>query len=243
MPSVSHRLDRFIVRRLCISHKAVRALIVKGKIVVDGEIASIMNQAVGPFTLVVVDGNIVQQRQPIYLMMNKPKGVVSATKDTQHTTVMDLINHPLKDQLHIAGRLDFNTTGLLLLTNDGEWSKQLSLPDNGVKKTYRVTVKEPLLADVIHQYRQAFAQGIPLTPENITTRPATFTVLDDHTVELTICEGRYHQVKRMFGFFQNEVLELHRLSVGHIALDNALALGESRMLIGETVALPKSVSL
>jgi 16S rRNA pseudouridine516 synthase len=233
MPSVSHRLDRFIARRLSISNRAVRELLVQKKIILDGEVASLMNQAVGMFTSVIVDGEVLQYCNPVYIMLNKPKGVVSATKDDKHTTVVDILDYPQKHELHIAGRLDFNTTGLLLLTNDGAWSKQLSLPENGVNKIYRVSLKEPLTPDIIIKYQQVFTAGIHLLPENITTRPATVIMLDDHTVELTICEGRYHQVKRMFGFFQNEVLELHRLSVGNIVLGNALALGDSRFLTME----------
>jgi 16S rRNA pseudouridine516 synthase len=228
MPSVSHRLDRFVARHLSISKKAVRELLIQRKIMVDGKATNIMNHIIGPFTSVIVDGDIIQQRQAVYLMLNKTKGVVSATKDEKHKTVIDLIDHPLKNELHIAGRLDFNTTGLLLLTNDGTWSKQLSLPDNNVMKTYRVTLKESLSRSDIETYQKTFHKGVLLLPENIITRPATLVALDANTVELSICEGRYHQVKRMFGCFQNEVLELHRLSVGSLLLDEKLGLGEVR---------------
>jgi 16S rRNA pseudouridine516 synthase len=237
MSSVSHRLDRLISRHLCISNKAVRELLLQRKIVVDGEIASLMNQAVGQFTSVVVDGAIIQQRQAVYFMMNKPKGVVSATKDDKHKTVLDLVDHPLKNQLHIAGRLDFNTTGLLLLTNNGTWSKQLSLPENNIVKKYRVTLKDKLSSSDVLAYQKKFREGVFLSPENITTRPATLLVLNSDTVDLSICEGRYHQVKRMFGFFQNEVLELQRLSIGNISLDKNLALSKSRLLLAEEISL------
>jgi 16S rRNA pseudouridine516 synthase len=194
-----------------------------------------MNQAIGMLTSVVVDGEVQQHYNPVYIMLNKPKGVVSPTKDDKHTTVVDILDYPKKYELHIAGRFDFNTTGLLLLTNDGAWSKKLSLPENSINKIYRVNLKEPLTPDIIIKYQQAFTAGIHLLPENITTQPATVIMLDDHTVELTICEGRYHQVKRMFGFFQNEVLDLHRLSVANIVLDDALAPGESRVLLEEEI--------
>lgn len=230
MPSVAHRLDRFISRRLSVTNKAVRELLVRKKIIVDGEVASLMNQAIGPFTFVVVDGTIIQQRQPVYLMMNKPKGVVCATKDDKHKTVLDLVDHPLKSELHIAGRLDFNTTGLLLLTNDGAWSKQLSLPENNIMKKYRVTLKDQLSSSDVLTYQKKFSEGVFLSSENITTRPATLLALSSNIVELSICEGRYHQVKRMFGFFQNEVLELHRLSVGSLEMEGGLALGQYRVL-------------
>ena len=170
-------------------------------------------------------------------MMNKPKGVVSATKDDKHKTVLDLVDHPLKNQLHIAGRLDFNTTGLLLLTNNGTWSKQLSLPENNIVKKYRVTLKDKLSSSDVLAYQKKFREGVFLSPENITTRPATLLVLNSDTVDLSICEGRYHQVKRMFGFFQNEVLELQRLSIGNISLDKNLALSKSRLLLAEEISL------
>jgi 16S rRNA pseudouridine516 synthase len=240
MPSVSHRLDRFIARRLSINIRAVRELLIQKKITLNGEVASLMNQPIGIFTAVVVDGDVLQHRDPVYIMLNKPKGVVSATKDDRHTTVIDIIDHPNKHELHIAGRLDFNTTGLLLLTNDGAWSKQLSLPENAVNKIYRVSLQKPLTPDIIIKYQQAFATGIHLLPENITTRPATLTVLNDHTVELTISEGRYHQVKRMFGFFQYEVVELHRLSIGDIILDKGVVLGASRLLTAQEEGLRRS---
>lgn len=233
--SVSHRLDRFIARRLSISIRAVRGLLIQREIIVDGEVASLMNQSVGLFTRVEVGGEVLQDNKPIYIMLNKPKGVVSATKDDKHTTVIDLIDHPQKHTLHIAGRLDFNTTGLLLLTNDGVWSKQLSLPENNIVKTYRVVLKEALSSSDVSVYQQVFNKGILLSPENIITRPATLVVVDANTVELSICEGRYHQVKRMFGFFQNEVLSLHRLSIGHIIMDESVALGEYRLLNREEV--------
>jgi 16S rRNA pseudouridine516 synthase len=237
MPSVSHRLDRLISRRLSISNKAVRELLVCKKIIVDGEIASLMNQVVGQFTSVVVDGTVIQQRQPVYLMMNKPKGVVSATKDDKHTTVLDLVDHPLKNELHIAGRLDFNTTGLLLLTNAGAWSKQLSLPENHIIKKYRVTLKNKISPNDVLAYQKKFREGVFLSPENITTRPAVLLALNLNTVELSICEGRYHQVKRMFGFFQNEVLALHRLSVGNIEVEGDLALGQYRVLTSREISI------
>lgn len=220
------RLDSLISRYAGISKRDVRQLLIHQKIQVDGLPATTMNQLIEPFSAVNVNGQWVQRQQPLYFMLNKPKGVVSATKDTHHKTVLDLIDHPNKSQLHIAGRLDFNTTGLLLLTNDGQWSKNLCLPESNMAKTYRVVLEKP----VTEEYVRTFQQGIYFSYEKITTRPAKLNILDDYTVELSLCEGKYHQVKRMFGYFQNTVLELHRLSVGSICLDHQLALGESRSL-------------
>jgi 16S rRNA pseudouridine516 synthase len=158
-------------------------------------------------------------------MLNKPKGVVSATKDAKHTTVLDLIDHPQKDELHIAGRLDFNSTGLVLLTNDGAWSRQISLPETKLTKTYEVTLSKPMT----EAYITTFQQGIYFAYEGITTQPAQLEILSAYKARLSLVEGKYHQVKRMFGYFQNEVLSLHRISVGSMTL-NGLKEGESRVL-------------
>jgi 16S rRNA pseudouridine516 synthase len=220
------RLDSLICRYANISKREVRQLFIRKDIMVDGVDATAMSQVVGPFSHVTLQGESVQSLSARYIMLNKPKGVVSATKDAQHTTVIDLIHIEEKDQLHISGRLDFNTTGLLLLSNDGAWSKRLSDPENNIHKTYRVILENP----VTTEYAKVFKEGIYFSYENITTRPALLHVIDDYTVEMTLSEGRYHQVKRMFGHFQNKVLELHRLSVGHLTVDPTLALGESRPL-------------
>jgi 16S rRNA pseudouridine516 synthase len=242
MKSTKSRLDRFISQHQGISKRDVRALLLQHKIVVDGVVATAMNQVIGQFSNVMLEGAVIQNLKPLYLLMNKPKEVVSATSDDRHTTVLDLLTHPHKNQLHIAGRLDFNTTGLLLLTNDGAWSRKLSLPENNIVKTYRVTLQNKVLPE----YHQVFQQGIFLKKENIVTRPASFKLLDPYTVELSLCEGRYHQIKRMFGYFQNKVVELHRQSIGNLYLEDSLCLGGSRLLTpsevinicGEPVAYP-----
>jgi len=158
-------------------------------------------------------------------MLNKPKGVVSATKDGKHSTVLDLIQHPQKNELHIAGRLDFNTTGLVLLTNDGAWSRKISLPEKKIVKTYYVTLAKPLS----HEYTYLFQKGIYFAYENITTQPAHLEILSEYTARLSLVEGKYHQVKRMFGFLKNNVLALHRSSVGNFSLDG-LEVGKSRII-------------
>ena len=177
------------------------------------------------FTHVVIDEQCLQDTKPVYIALHKPKGVVSATKDERHPTVMSLIQHPLKDDLHIAGRLDFNTTGLLLLTNDGEWSRRISLPETKLAKTYEVTLSKPISSDAIDVFRE----GIYFSFENITTLPAELEILTETTARVTLVEGKYHQIKRMFGFLQNEVLALHRTSIGNITLDG-LSVGQSRLL-------------
>ncbi len=214
MTSSSTRLDRYISKNSPYSKSDVRLLIAQQRILVGGKPAESIRQLIDKFSRVELDGVCLQQKRPVYIMLNKPKGVVSATRDGTHTTVVDLIDHPEKHDLHIAGRLDFNTTGLILLTNDGLWSRRLSLPESKLAKTYQVTVAKPLNAD----YVAAFLRGIYFAYEDITTQPASLEIVSPHEARLTLVEGKYHQVKRMFGHFQNEVLSLHRVSVGPIAL-------------------------
>ncbi|MBQ0834369.1 pseudouridine synthase [Marinobacter sp.] len=225
MKSKTHRLDRFISRNSDFSISDTRLLIAQKRIVLDGQVASSIQQKVAEFTRVVLDGQCLNDNKPVYIMLNKPRGVVSATKDPKHATVLDLIEHPQKSELHIVGRLDFNTTGLLLLTNDGAWSRRISLPETKLAKTYEVTLSEPLS----DEYVAVFREGIYFAYENITTRPACLEILSDYTARLSLVEGKYHQVKRMFGFFQNQVLALHRVSVGSIFLEG-LEVGQSRAL-------------
>lgn len=221
----TQRLDRFISQNTAYSLADTRLLLAQKRILLDGVEAYSIHQKVTRFTHVMLNGDCLQDNQPVYLMLNKPRGVVSATKDLKHITVLDLVQHPRKNELHIVGRLDFNTTGVVLLTNDGAWSRRLSSPETSLAKTYEVTLSEP----VTQEYVDVFRQGIYLKYENITTRPAHLEILSAHNARLTLTEGRYHQVKRMFGFFKNEVLALHRVSVGDIVLGD-LEQGQSRAL-------------
>lgn len=226
MPSKNARLDRFIGHHCNCSRKAVRPLLAKGRVEVDGVISRDAQQIIGPFSHVTLDGQILQANTPRYIMLHKPAGVVSATRDKQHRTVMDLLpGRPCPD-LHIAGRLDYHSTGLLLLSNDGSWSRRLSDPANRVVKRYRVTLEKPLGPE----YVQAFAEGMYFAFENLTTRPAQLSIISDHIAEVGLEEGRYHQIKRMFGRFHNRVLSLHRTAIGNLQLDADLQPGESRHL-------------
>jgi 16S rRNA pseudouridine516 synthase len=182
---------------------------------------------VGEFDRVVVDGGVLQDRRAIYLMLNKPAGYVSATVDDKHPTVMELIGDVYGEEaLHLAGRLDRASTGLLLLTNDGNWSRELTLPEKEFGKVYLVETAEPISALTA----DAFARGIYFGYEDITTGPAELEVLGERQARLTIYEGKYHQVKRMFHAVGNRVVSLHRQRVGEIVLDPELAEGEWREL-------------
>ncbi len=227
------RLDRFISQTLYerdpahpVSKKQVRLMLAQGRIQVDGKPAESISQPIDFFSRIELDGEQLQNNRPLYLMLHKPVGVVTAVTDDEHKTVIDLIEHPDKDQLHHVGRLDLNTSGLLLLTNDGDWSTALTLPDKEVEKCYEVQLARPVNDD----YVQAFAEGIWFDYEGVMTRPARLDILDDHHARVWLTEGRYHQVKRMFGHFRNEVVKLHRSSLGSLQLDLALKPGQWREL-------------
>lgn len=228
MKSTTYRLDRFISKNSDYSVKNVRLLLAQKRIIVDGLPAQSIQQIITKFTHVLLDGQCLNDQKPVYIMLNKPKGYVSATKDLKNPTVLDLIQHPQKDELHIAGRLDFNTTGLVLLSNDGTWTRQISLPETKLAKTYEVTLSKPLS----EEYITAFQKGIYFAFEDITTQPAHLEFLSDYKARLTITEGKYHQVKRMFASLENKVLQLHRSSVGHLSLEG-LKPGQSRELTPE----------
>lgn len=224
------RLDRLLARRLGISPDAVRPLLAQGRISVDGEIVAARELLVDGFSLITIDGEVIQALAPRYVMLHKPCGVLSATQDRRHPVVTSLI--PESAGLHIAGRLDLHASGLLLLTNDGAWSRRLSAPESGINKQYEVTLHDPLNAD----YVAAFAAGMFFPYEGITTRPALLEILGERRARVTLQEGRYHQLKRMFGRFRNPVLSIHRIAVGALRLDLALQAGAWRELTPDEVS-------
>lgn len=220
------RLDRFIESTLAYSAKSVRQLFVERQVLLNGVTTNHGRRVISEFCRVEVGGKTLQARTPVYAMLHKPKACVSATKDSKNPTVLDYIDLPQKHELHLAGRLDFNTTGLLLLTNDGRWSRKITQPQQKIPKRYWVQTHSEITED----YVKKFADGFYFRFENVTTQPAHLEILSPTTAYLTIYEGRYHQIKRMFGFFNNEVVGLHRLSMGNISLDENLAAGQYRLL-------------
>ena len=223
------RLDRFLAQYCQISRRDVRLMLAKNRVLVDGRIAHDIDEIIDNFSHIVLDGQVIQDNASHYIMLHKPVGVVSATQDSEHKTVLDLLclsEYSYKEQLHIVGRLDLNTSGLLLLTNDSRWSERLTLPEKKVSKRYLVTLKNKLTPE----YIAAFANGMYFDYEDITTKAAKLTILSDYQAEVELTEGRYHQIKRMFGRFRNPVIALHRCSIGNLQLDEQLRAGESRVL-------------
>lgn len=227
------RLDRFLTKLPCYNRQQVRLLLVQRRVLVDGLATADPLHEVREFSRVEVDGQLLQAGRPTrYLMLHKPAGYVSATSDPQHRTVLELLPQALRDDLHIAGRLDYNTTGLMLLTNDGQWSRRLTQPRTKLPKVYRVHTEDEIAA----HYVDTFREGLYFAFEDLTTLPAQLDILAPREARLAIVEGRYHQVKRMFGHFQNKVVGLHRESMGPISLDPQLAPGEFRALSPEEIA-------
>lgn len=229
------RLDRFISDFCQVNRKAVRLMLAQKRVFVDGKLATDVAQIVDYFSYIKIDEKVAQNNQPIYIMLYKPVGVVCATKDKKHKTVIDLLKQGFSEEvtasLHIVGRLDLNTSGLVLLTNDSRWSEQLTLPDRKVNKYYQVTLAKPLS----EEYISAFAQGMYFDFEKITTKPVILNIISTHKAEVILTEGRYHQIKRMFGRFRNPVVGLHRFAIGKLTLDESLNVGENRCLDKEEV--------
>ena len=224
------RLDRLISDSRQINRKKVRLILAQKRVYVDGVLATDIAQLVDQFSHVVMDNEVLQANQTHYIMLNKPIGVVCATKDKKHKTVIDLLaaqfDQDVLDSLHIVGRLDLNTSGLVLLTNDSRWSERLTSPEHKVSKCYQVTLENALTPD----YIEAFAKGMYFPYENITTKPAILHIVSLFEAQVSLTEGRYHQIKRMFGRFRNPVIALHRYSIGRLRLDESLKDGESRVL-------------
>lgn len=229
------RLDRFISEALGMSRKEATLLLRRGEILVDGSINKKGATQLQEDSLVEWQGQPLKLHGPLYFMMYKPVGYVCANSDGLHPTVFDLLRRHFPDlatdSCHTVGRLDKDTTGLLLVTNDGQWSHRISTPKNEWKKIYRAQLAEPLTEEA----ERAFAQGILLRQETELTAPAQLKALGPTEALVTLHEGRYHQVKRMFAAIGNKVLRLHREQIGSLTLDPTLKVGESRLLSAQEV--------
>ncbi|WP_432696175.1 16S rRNA pseudouridine(516) synthase [Marinobacterium sp. YM272] len=226
------RLDKFICKHSDLSHRDSRWAVASGRVCVNDAVIQDARMEIDRFVRVTLDGQILQECKAHYIMLHKPPGYLSATSDPQHPTVMELMPPALRNELHIGGRLDRASTGLLILTNDGLWSRRLTEPGKKLPKVYRVATAEPIAADA----EARFAEGFYFSTENLTTSPAQLLRLGEREAKVTIYEGRYHQIKRMFARVGNRVVSLHRESMGEIALDDALVPGGFRALTEAEIA-------
>lgn len=226
------KLDRLIAKHRSLGRSAAHHAIAARRVWVDEIIVTNNQHEVDRFMTVRLDGEVVQQSErALYIMLHKPVGILSATQDATHRTVIDLIDDPDKHTLHIAGRLDRSSSGLVLLTNDGRWSKPIMAAGQKVPKAYIVETEEPIAASAV----AAFVEGFYFHTEDITTLPAELEILDERRARVTLREGRYHQIKRMFHRVQNRVVSLHRVSIGGLALPEDLQSGQWRALTGAEV--------
>ncbi len=226
------RLDKYVSQVSDLSRKEVKRLLRAGYITVDGEPVKDPSLHISDDMEVCVDNEPLTAPRPRYFMLNKPQGYVCVTKDQDHPTVLELLDEPNKDKLQIAGRLDIDTTGLVLITDDGKWNHAVTSPKRDCEKVYAVTT----IHDISEDTAGAFALGVLLDGELKPTLPAKLEVLFANEAKLTIQEGKYHQVKRMFAALGNRVEELHREQVGDIRLDENLAPGEYRELTADEIS-------
>jgi len=171
-------------------------------------------------------GVLIKKPAPQYIMFNKPAGVVCANVDEEHETVFDKLFLPRIETLHIAGRLDIDTTGLVLITDDGQWSHKITSPKYQHEKTYLIDLVSPITDKQI----RILSEGVQLKNEDKRSLPAKVEVISEQQITMTITEGKYHQVKRMMAAVGNHVETLHRQQIGKIVLDDDLNPGEWRKL-------------
>lgn len=220
------RLDKFLCDTVNISRKEARDFIKKGLVSVNGMKVTDSGFNVSEKTdSILFKDNPVSYEKFVYYMLNKPSGVVSATTDATEDTVIDLLKEEGRKDLFPVGRLDKDTTGLLIITNDGDLSHHLTSPRHHVAKTYLTGIEHSLTTEDIN----ALERGVELTGDGI-TKPALVKVISERLIELTITEGMYHQVKRMLAAVGNKVISLKRISMGSVILDESLPEGAYRRL-------------
>ncbi|WP_251207147.1 pseudouridine synthase [Acetatifactor aquisgranensis] len=223
------RLDKFLCEMNIGSRSQVKVFIRQGTVTVNDTPTTNPDQQIDEFSdRVAFRGKALQYRRFVYYMMNKPEGVVSASRDNTARTVVSLLGKDAREDIFPVGRLDKDVTGLLLLTNDGDLAHRLLSPKKHVDKTYRAVLEHVLLPEDIRRLEN----GLDIGEENLTL-PARVTVLEERIILLTLHEGKFHQVKRMLQAVDNQVLQLRRTAFGGLTLDPNLAPGEYRELSGE----------
>ena len=228
------RLDKFLCDCSDLTRSLAGKLIRQGEVMVDGIVVKQPAFHINEQSQIEFDGVLLTlEQRNRYFMLHKPEGYVCSNEDPDHPTVFFLMDEPAMGKLHVVGRLDLDTTGLVLVTDDGQWSHRITSPRHECAKTYHVWLADPVSPDAI----ALFAEGVYLRNETDKTRPAQLEILGECEARLTIQEGKYHQVKRMFASIGNKVIGLHRERVGGLTLDEDLAPGEYRELTAEEIAL------
>ncbi|MCD8914847.1 rRNA pseudouridine synthase [Staphylococcus simulans] len=230
------RLDKFLSNMGAGTRSEVKQLLKKNAVMVNGKKEKQSKRQINPEAdEISVNGEVIAYIDKIYLMLNKPAGYVSAVEDAEHNTVISLIEQYQYLDLFPVGRLDKDTEGLLLITNDGQFNHDVMSPNKHVSKVYQVQAAQPVTQDDV----QRFEEGIELSDGKV--KPAKLEITEDpQVVFVTIHEGRYHQVKRMFHAIDNEVTKLKRVKIGNLKLDDNLLKGEYRELTETELELVKN---
>ncbi len=229
------RLDKFVADAAQLTRSAARSLIAKGRVTVNGQVCKKADCALREGDSVCADGKPLACEEYVYIMLNKPAGVVSASTDGRDKTVVDLVGGAFpRRQLFPAGRLDKTSTGFVLLTDDGAFAHDILAPKRHVPKTYRVVLDTPVTDEMV----KAFAAGVTLA-DGQTMQPAQLIPdeADPFAATVVLRQGVYHQIKRMFGVLDAGVNQLHRTAIGGLALDEGLAPGAWRLITPEEKAL------
>lgn len=230
------RLDKIIASQGKLSRNDVKKMVKDGRITVDGATVKKADiKVAAEKSVIALDGNPLNYKKHIYIMLNKPQGVISASNDKTQKTVVDLVPPELyRDGLFPAGRLDGDTRGFVLITDDGDFAHRILSPKNHIMKTYHAVLKAPLT----HSDIEAFHKGIELSDGTLCLEAEVKMISENPpTAEVKICEGKYHQVKRMFAALGNKVLDLRRVKMGELHLDESLSEGECREITNEELLL------
>lgn len=228
------RIDRIISEHTDYSRKETKKLISNGLVEANGELVKKPEDKYDDNVTITIDGIEIDTRDNIYLVLNKPKGFVSTT-DMNERSVLELVpDEYMNRELFPAGRLDKDTTGLMIITDDGEFAHNILSPKKHVQKIYEVTLDIP----VTEEMKKGFLKGVNLSDGEC--KSAILDITGDKTCNVTLKEGRYHQIKRMFGCYKAKVVELNRICMGSFYLPKDLSLGEIRELTEEELVLIQS---
>ena len=226
------RIDKIIASQGQFSRSEVKKLIMQKRVLVDGKHVLKSEIKVNENSIIEVDGTQIIFKKNLYLILNKPRGYVSATEDRKDRTVLELVpDHLYRKDLFPAGRLDKDTTGLMIITDDGNLSHNILSPKKHVRKIYEVTLDSPVKEEMV----KGLANGIELNDG--VCKEGLIEITGEYTCKVTIIEGRYHQIKRMFGCFSAKVIELHRICMGNLFLPENLKEGECRELTEKELML------
>lgn len=229
------RLDAVLSSCAVGSRSEVKLLIRRGKVSVDGKVVRDPSSQVSPDAKIAVNGVEIDTDEFVYLMLNKPCGFVSTTDEKERNVLEFVPSELFRKGMFPVGRLDKDTSGLLLLTNDGEFSHRLTSPSHEIEKEYIATLARPLDAACF----ELFENGMTLK-DGLETKPAKLEAVDEKTARVVVREGKYHQVRRMFACCGNRVETLRRVRIGEVRLDSNLREGEVRRLTPEEISLLKT---